>query len=272
MNIKATVLSDNIACGGLAGEWGLSVYIEYGESRVLLDTGASTLFLENAVQLGLDIAAVDAAVLSHAHYDHADGMAAFFKANSCAKFWLRGNAKCYKKEKGRRGFKYIGVPEKILSKYNSRIAFAEGDVSILPGVTLVPHKTAGLSAVGEKNKMYVRCGRRYFADDFAHEQSLVFDMPDGLVVFNSCSHGGADVVINEIADTFPDKKVKALIGGFHLYDKSEAEVRALANRIRETGIEKIYTGHCTGEKAFAILREELGDIAGQLTVGLVMEF
>ena len=96
--------------------------------------------------------------------------------------------------------------------------------------------------------------------------------PDGLVVFNSCSHGGADVVINEIADTFPDKKVKALIGGFHLYDKSEAEVRALAERIRQTGIEKIYTGHCTGEKAFAILREELGDIAGQLTVGLVMEF
>ena len=272
MNIKATVLSDNIACGGLTGEWGLSVYIEYDRQRVLLDTGASRLFLENAESLGLDIAAVDAAALSHAHYDHADGMAAFFKANSRAKFWLRGNSKCYKKEKGRRGYKYIGVPEKILDRYGSRIAFAEGDVEILPGVTLVPHKTAGLAAVGEKNKMYVRRGRRYFADDFAHEQSLAFDTGDGLVVFNSCSHGGADVVINEIAATFPGKKVKALIGGFHLYDKSEAEVRALAGRIRETGIGKIYTGHCTGEKAFAILREELGDIAGQLKVGLVMEF
>ena len=120
--------------------------------------------------------------------------------------------------------------------------------------------------------MYVRRGRRYFADDFAHEQSVVFDTPEGLVVFNSCCHGGADVVIKEIAETFPDKRVKALIGGFHLYDKSENEVCALAERIRETGIEKVYTGHCTGEKAFAILREELGDIAGQLSVGLVMEF
>ncbi len=272
MNIKATVLSDNIACGELAGEWGLSVYIEYGDKRVLLDTGASGLFRENAAQLGADIAAVDAAVLSHAHYDHADGMAEFFKANSHAKFWLRGHAKCYKKEKGRRGYKYIGVPEKILGKYSSRIAFAEGDVNILPGVTLVPHKTDGLYAVGEKNKMYLRRGRRYFADDFSHEQSLVFDTPEGLVVFNSCSHGGADVVINEVAETFPGKKVRALIGGFHLYDKSEAEVRALAERIRETGIEKIYTGHCTGEKAFDILNRELGETAGQLAVGLVMEF
>lgn len=272
MKIKATVLSDNIACDGLAGEWGLSIYIEYGESRVLLDVGASGLFMENAAKLGLDIAAVDAAALSHAHYDHADGMRAFFKANSRAKFWLRSHAKCYKREKGRRGYKYIGVPENMLRRYNSRIVFAEGDAQILPGVTLVPHKTAGLAAVGEKNKMYVRRGRRYAADDFAHEQSLVFETPEGLVVFNSCSHGGADVVINEIAETFPDKKVRALIGGFHLYDKSEAEVRALAGRIRDTGIEKIYTGHCTGQKAFDILHEELGDIAAQLTVGLVMEF
>ena len=159
-----------------------------------------------------------------------------------------------------------------MRKYRNRIEFAEGDCEIMAGVTLVPHKTAGLAAVGEKNKMYVRRGRRYYADDFAHEQSLVFDTPDGLVVFNSCSHGGADVVINEIAETFPGKKVKALIGGFHLYDKSEEEVRALAERIKATGIEKVYTGHCTGQKSFDILRSELGEKVEQLSVGLIMEF
>ena len=272
MNIKATVLSDNIACGELAGEWGLSVYIEYGERKVLLDAGASGLFVENAAKLGLDIAAVEAAALSHAHYDHADGMLAFFKANSRAKFYLRGGSACYKKEKGHRGYKYIGVPRSVMRKYRNRIEFAEGDCEIMAGVTLVPHKTAGLAAVGEKNKMYVRRGRRYYADDFAHEQSLVFDTHDGLVVFNSCSHGGADVVINEIAETFPGKKVKALIGGFHLYDKSEEEVRALAERIKATGIEKVYTGHCTGQKSFDILRSEIGEKAEQLSVGLIMEF
>ena len=49
-------------------------------------------------------------------------------------------------------------------------------------------------------------------------------------------------------------------------------MRALGQRIKETGIEEIYTGHCTGKKAFAILKEELGMAAHQLHVGLEMEF
>ena len=42
--------------------------------------------------------------------------------------------------------------------------------------------------------------------------------------------------------------------------------------IRATGIERVYTGHCTGTKAFQILKEELGDQVEQLSTGLVMEF
>ena len=66
------------------------------------------------------------------------------------------------------------------------------------------------------------------------------------MIFNSCSHGGADTIIREVTATFPDKKVKALIGGFHLYNKTDAEILALAEGIRSTGISEIYTGHCTG--------------------------
>ena len=35
-------------------------------------------------------------------------------------------------------------------------------------------------------------------------------------------------------------------------------VRELADRIRKTGIRRICTGHCTGERAMEILKEELG--------------
>lgn len=34
---------------------------------------------------------------------------------------------------------------------------------------------------------------------------------------------------------------------------------------------KIYTGHCTGGRAFRILQQELGDMVEQLKVGLVIE-
>ena len=59
-----------------------------------------------------------------------------------------------------------------------------------------------------------------------------------------------------------------MIGVFHLYHTSSEGVRALAGRIRSTGIEKIYTGHCTGQPAFEILKEELGDQVCQLRTGM----
>jgi len=269
--MRATVLVDNISSGELCGEWGLSVYIEYQGKNILLDTGASDLFLKNAKMLGKQIENVDYAVLSHAHYDHADGMQSFFTHNQKAKFYLReGSAEnCYAKK----WFfhKYIGLPKGILEGNKERIAFVCGDYTLCPGVALLPHKTEGLEKIGKKNHMYVRTKQGWRADDFAHEQSLVFETEKGLVIFNSCSHGGADHIIHEVQNTYPDQEVYALVGGFHIFDKSEGEIRELARNIKNTGIKEIYTGHCTGGRGYNTLKEELGDMVHRLSVGLVIE-
>lgn len=269
--MKATVLVDNISQGELSGEWGLSIYIEYGETTVLLDTGSSGLFLKNAAKLGKDINRVDYAVISHAHYDHANGMKAFFETNDKAKFYLREGSRenCY----GKLWIfhKYIGLPRKILKTFPERIEFAAGDYELCPGVYLIPHKTEGLSEQGRINNLFIKTGKKFVPDDFAHEQSLVFETEEGLVIFNSCSHGGADVIIREVTETFPGKKIKAMIGGFHLFRRTEEEVREFAKKVLETGIGEVYTGHCTGKAAYKILKEELGDRVHQLHVGLVIE-
>lgn len=269
--MTATVLVDNIASGGLRGEWGLSIYIEYEGRNILLDTGASDLFLKNAEELGKDVASVDYAVLSHAHYDHADGMRAFFAHNESAPFYLREGCEenCY----GRKWIfrRYIGLPKGILTEYKDRIVYAWGDFSLCPGVYLVPHKTAGLDKIGKRNRMYRRTEDGWRPDDFSHEQSLVFDTASGLVIFNSCSHGGAAAVIDEVGRTFPGRPVRALIGGFHIFGLPGPEVRRLARAIKDTGVREIYTGHCTGDKSYHILREELGGMVYQLSVGLVIE-
>lgn len=96
-------------------------------------------------------------------------------------------------------------------------------------------------------------------DDFSHEQSIVVKLDEGLAVFSSCSHCGPDVVIAEVHQFMPDQPIRALIGGFRLYDTPDEEVRALAGRMKNEGIELAYTGHCTGERAFKILQEELGE-------------
>lgn len=270
--MKVTVLIDNIATDGLVQEWGLSVLAEYGGKAVLLDTGASKRFLDNAQRLEADLSQVDYGVLSHTHYDHADGMEAFFRVNQKADFYIRegGGENCYF-----RWFvfsKYIGIAKGMLEKWHDRIRYVKGDYQLDEGIWLIPHKTPGLDQIGRKNHMYVKRDRQWMADDFSHEQSLVFAAKEGLVICNSCSHGGAGNIIREVQATFPNHKICAIIGGFHLYQTSENEVRKLADEIRSTGIERVYTGHCTGDKAYAILQEELGSCLTQIRTGMVITF
>ena len=167
--------------------------------------------------------------------------------------------------------KYIGIRRGYLETYKDRIVYADGDLEVIPGVTLLAHRTPGLADTGRKAGMYVKKNGRWKPDDFSHEQSLVFDTKEGLVIFNSCSHGGADVIIREAETAFPGKQIYGLIGGFHLFRSEDQEVRELADRIKKTGIRRICTGHCTGERAMEILKEELGDMAEQIYTGFEIE-
>ena len=74
-------LIDNITKNNLLCEWGFAVYIEYDGHKLLLDTGASGKFAENAAAMGIDLKEIEFGVLSHAHYDHADGLKDFFEIN-----------------------------------------------------------------------------------------------------------------------------------------------------------------------------------------------
>ncbi len=268
MAMIARILIDNTTQSELIPEWGLSVWIEYGGHKLLLDTGTTGAFIKNAEMMGLEIRDIEYGVLSHAHYDHADGMEDFFAYNEKASFYLREGAgeNCYdgKEESAR----YIGIKKGYLERFADRIIYVKGEHEFLPGAFLIPHKTPGREKLGVKAGMYVKWGDEWMPDTFSHEQSLVLHTEKGLVIWNSCSHGGAGNIIRETADTWPDKRIYALIGGFHLFKSSDEEVRELAREIEETGIEKIYTGHCTGEKAFDILKEELKEKAEKIYTGM----
>lgn len=267
----ARILIDNIAPEGFIGEWGLSVWIEYGNHRILLDAGTTGAFADNARKLGVNLADADLCVLSHGHYDHSDGLPAFFRENARAKVYLRAGARrrCYGVKEGKT--RYIGVSREIFRRHSHRLCLVQGREALLPGVWLLPHSTPGLEKIAARSDLYVRRGLRLRPDDFSHEQSLILDTEQGLVIFNSCSHAGADNIIAEVTAAFPGRQIHSLIGGLHLYKLSDDEVRAFAGRVRQTGIRRLCTGHCTGERAFAVLQEELGEAVQQLHTGLVIE-
>lgn len=261
----------------LQSEWGLSALIEFNGKKILLDTGASEKFIENASAMSLDLSSVDAGVLSHAHYDHANGMRAFFENNDRATFFLRDTAaeNCYHTHRFLRFFtyqEYIGIRRGWLKRYADRIKFVNGNTEILPGVFLVGHNDDIFSAearasIGRAVGLSVKQNGKYRPDAFNHEQSLVFDTPMGLFILNSCSHGGADNIVKEIQAAFPGKKIYAIMGGFHLFRTPDEKVREFARRLRALDVQKIYTGHCTGDHAFEILREILGERAEQIYSG-----
>ncbi|MDY3092767.1 MAG: MBL fold metallo-hydrolase [Erysipelotrichaceae bacterium] len=272
MKTVMSVVIDNKACNGLKGEWGLSIVVDYKGKKILVDAGASDLFIDNMAKLNIDIRDIDYAMLSHAHFDHANGIPAFFKKNDKAKFYIRETTKdnCYAKRLF--FYKYIGIPKRMMDEYADRIEVVSGDYELMDGVYLLPHKTANLENIGKKEKMYLKTDNGYIFDNFAHEQSLVVDTDKGLVIINSCSHGGAVNIINEVKNTFKDKHIYGIIGGFHLYNKKDAEVLEVAECIKDTGIEFVCTGHCTEERAYNILKGVLKDKLIQLHSGLIMEF
>ena len=269
--MKVTVLTDNLAGENLLCEWGLSLYIEHRDHRILLDFGMTDVFAKNAELLGIDLGTVDTAVLSHAHLDHSDGMPYFFAKNDRAPLYMQDSAKLKYYGINMNGFGYGGIKEGLLEEYHDRIRYVSEDTEILPDVWLIRHNQAYMKDVNLDEKLLIQEGDHYVRDTFKHEQSLVIGLPRGLVIFNSCSHGGPLNILREVQDALPGRPVIGYFGGLHIYDWAPERIVELGKAFREAGIERICTGHCTGEDAFRVLNEVMGNGLEQSRTGLVWE-
>ncbi len=274
MNI--TVLIENTSESELISEHGLSLWIEYGEKKILLDAGSSEAFAENAKKLGIELERADICVLSHGHYDHCGGFEVVFQKNANAMIYAQKSAvESYYSGSG--GIIHeISIPQNVLA-YRDRFILVDGYKEICEGIYLVPHSTLGLEKIGERSKLYKKVEDTIVADDFSHEQSLVIDTENGLVVFNSCSHGGVENIMREVKEACGGKHIYAYIGGLHMKGKvngedictfSESEVDDLCDVIMTEGMEGIYTGHCTGIPGFVAMQKRLGEKIKPLGTGM----
>ncbi len=248
---------------GLVAEHGLSLYIESNNKHILFDTGASEAFEQNARKLGVNLQAVDVLAVSHHHFDHGGGLARFLEVNNKAKVYLRKSKEedFYFRVSGILS-RYVGLDQELLEKQVDRFEFVDCFTEILPDLYILTGIPKQYALPKGNRRLFVKRGNTYDPDNFEHELIMVLREGDELAVFTGCAHSGILNMVAAVTGQFPDMPIKAVFGGFHLMGLpilntmagSKRDVRGIGEELLKYPVERVYTGHCTGQKAYRVLK------------------
>jgi len=281
--MQVTALIENEisdGCDQLQSEHGLSLHIETTGLRVLFDTGSSGAFVDNAAHLGVDLSRVDIAVLSHQHYDHGGGLSRFFEINPSTPVYLRDCPVDDRTFKALAVFKHpIGLDRTIVDRFPNRFRRVEASSEVAPGVWLLTKISMLHPRPKGNRRLFVETGGALEPDPFDHELVMVIKEDDGMVIFSGCSHSGILNMVDTARAHFPETPIKAVFGGFHLVGlpqfntmaASRHEVEVIGREMMDRVDGPVFTGHCTGKRAYAVLAGVMGDRLHSFSTGAAVK-
>jgi len=260
--LKITTLSTMLADTGV-GEWGYSALVEVDGRKILFDTGAHPdVVLRNAKEMGVDLSAVDTVVLSHNHDDHTGGLIALRESvrrkNPRALATALVGAGIFEPRYDKSGKDMNGLTPLRARHLAEGGHFEEkaGPVEIAPGVWFtgpVPRPNAETNwNPGFKRKT----ATGLIDDDVPEDSALIFVTDEGIVILTGCGHAGIMNLVDDARRIAGDKPLLAVIGGLHLFAKSDAVLAASAAKMQ--GLRYLLAAHCTGIEATIKLRALLG--------------
>ncbi|MDO6544703.1 MBL fold metallo-hydrolase [Photobacterium sanguinicancri] len=284
----------------LGVERGLSLHISTMGKQLLFDAGSGQTFCDNAARLGIRIQDVDAVAISHRHHDHCNGVSHFIDRNTSASIYFRD---CESQDYRFKAFGFssnVGIDKSLLDellfnkslfnkglfdkglsdkglpgKNNTQLNLIQDTTEILPNVFLITNINQKYPQPKGNQYLYTESENGCQHDSFDHELMMVVKEEDGLIVFTGCAHNGVLNMVDTAVTLFPDTRIKAVVGGFHLVGLpvfnsiggSKEDIREIGKQLLSYPIDKLYTGHCTGMKAFGLLKEVLGDKLEHLPTG-----
>lgn len=249
--------------GKLECEHGLSLVIDTGNQKWLLDSGASDLFAQNAQKMGYNLGDIDYLVLSHAHNDHTGGLETFLQENNHAPVLLSdkiADGNYYSKRND--GKRNIGIRHELLAQYPERFIRISGNHWITSEVAVISNFRNDFPKPQGNDILY----HGGHPDTFDHELAILVHTENGNVVFTGCAHNGLLNILHTAQLFDPESPIIAAIGGTHLINPREEltfetsdEINTIANILASDfpGI-RLITGHCTGQAAREVFSKKEG--------------
>ncbi|MGD2066331.1 MAG: MBL fold metallo-hydrolase [Candidatus Bathyarchaeota archaeon] len=281
-NVQISVLiedSKNPDKPELRNKHGLSFFIQakIGDDKVtvLMDTGPSPeALLYNADKMSINLADVNAIVLSHGHYDHTGGLHEALKQMKKRVPVVVHPTIFEPKLSMMPHLRLIGSPftSSDIESAGGVPVFAVDSVKIADGIMTtgeVPRITAFETVRG----FWTVHKQRLIEDKMIDDQSLVIDVEDkGLVVVAGCAHAGIINTINHAQKIAGNIRVHAVLGGFHLWNADNKILQATEDELKKLDPQFFGPCHCTGKKAVKKMSEAFGDRYHPLHSGDIVKF
>ena len=217
--MKLTVLSENaVLYPGLEGEFGLSVYLEEGDTRLLFDAGERDACLRNAEKLGIDLRRVTAVAFSHNHRDHCGGFLClaellppdvpiYAHSGFFIRKWWDHRCDPPQQETYSQTLELVGPPMEASWFFQQGLTgfrcLADDCIQIAPHVYLLGNFPApGPEEAVHPSSVMEGPDGRLVLDTFPEEQVCVVDTPAGLVVLTGCAHNGIRNILSTVERRF----------------------------------------------------------------------
>ncbi len=252
----------------LRGEQGLAIWLEVRRAdkdlRILYDFGRTdkTLF-RNAEQLGIDIGDADFMVLSHAHVDHYGGLVkALRNAQKSCRFVVHPGA-CGIRRFIRLGERTVGpwgIKKRLLDQFQSRIVLSDGLTALGQGVYVSGEIERQTSFERSMANAFLEKDGGLVRDSIVDDQALFIELGGKrLIVVTGCAHAGVVNTVLQAERLFPAYTIFALLGGFHLNNADEEQMRETVKCLRRADVKYIAGVHCTGYFAQKALMDQFRD-------------
>jgi 7,8-dihydropterin-6-yl-methyl-4-(beta-D-ribofuranosyl)aminobenzene 5'-phosphate synthase len=282
--LAAPVMVEGGAFDGLVAEHGYSALVELrrGERShtILYDAGLSPFGVrDNLRRLGFDVRDIEAAVMSHGHFDHTTGLQGIVEDLGRSgvpmilhpDFWNRRRIRL-------EGTETIEIPTP------SRRYIEGAGVQIVEGRRPSLLFDAGLLVSGEVERVsgFERGmpdqeafrGGAWVADAAVYDdQAAIVNVADkGLVVLTGCGHAGVVNILHYARRITGVERIYAVIGGFHLTGKAfEPIIDRTVAAVAELAPAVVVPAHCTGWKAQLALAQRLPEVVRPNAVGATFE-